>query len=455
MSSNATTKSNSATGVKRVKTGCITCRIRRVKCDEKKPACFRCVATGRHCDGYSSLPFSRRDLQAASSIRTKTLFDQQHHTSEYFLRMDQPSEFQISIFPQLVNDPTFSDVLEKAIIQTRFLASSASPEDVTKVLTACCIFISYAGCRGDYAASQIHMRSGRSIIISNKSTLSGYGRRQDFEEICRVLFRLDIPALTFQDAAGPSSFTLQEFNETRPLIDVPDFDNLEDAQASLIDLVRWHLVASDHFDRVDDLDISLWLSHYDKTLANCTNKLHIWDSRFRRLLRNRPDLEEVAATLSLRLCHIIADQPRFDSQLPEFDRMISLAERIVAEIFKTGNASFSVELGYIVPTFLVASRCRHPTTRRRAIRLLQSHQRQEGVWESFAASVVAQRWMEIEEEGCEVTTAADVPECNRIEVIESLVNVEEQTARLRFTIGQSDQRRYRDEIVYFTRPFAS
>lgn len=306
---------------------------------------------------------------------------------------------------------------------------------------------------------------GRSIIISNKSTLSGYGRRQDFEEICRVLFRLDIPALTFQDAAGPSSFTLQEFNETRPLIDVPDFDNLEDAQASLIDLVRWHLVASDHFDRVDDLDISLWLSHYDKTLANCTNKLHIWDSRFRRLLRNRPDLEEVAATLSLRLwyasielmlnSHIIADQPRFDSQLPEFDRMISLAERIVAEIFKTGNASFSVELGYIVPTFLVASRCRHPTTRRRAIRLLQSHQRQEGVWESFAASVVAQRWMEIEEEGCEVTTAADVPECNRIEVIESLVNVEEQTARLRFTIGQSDQRRYRDEIVYFTRPFAS
>lgn len=73
------------------------------------------VATGRHCDGYSSLPFSRRDLQAASSIRTKTLFDQQHHTSEYFLRMDQPSEFQISIFPQLVNDPTFSDVLEKVL----------------------------------------------------------------------------------------------------------------------------------------------------------------------------------------------------------------------------------------------------------------------------------------------------------------------------------------------------
>lgn len=28
------------------------CRIRRVKCDEAKPACRRCTSTGRKCDGY-------------------------------------------------------------------------------------------------------------------------------------------------------------------------------------------------------------------------------------------------------------------------------------------------------------------------------------------------------------------------------------------------------------------
>ncbi|KAJ5175423.1 uncharacterized protein N7482_001300 [Penicillium canariense] len=37
---------------KRVKTGCKTCKIRRVKCDENRPACRRCVSTGRVCDGY-------------------------------------------------------------------------------------------------------------------------------------------------------------------------------------------------------------------------------------------------------------------------------------------------------------------------------------------------------------------------------------------------------------------
>ncbi|TVY47477.1 Beauvericin cluster-specific repressor [Lachnellula occidentalis] len=33
--------------------GCITCKIRRVKCDETKPCCDKCVSTGRTCDGYN------------------------------------------------------------------------------------------------------------------------------------------------------------------------------------------------------------------------------------------------------------------------------------------------------------------------------------------------------------------------------------------------------------------
>ncbi|KAI5460741.1 hypothetical protein BGZ63DRAFT_357626 [Mariannaea sp. PMI_226] len=40
----------------KVKTGCATCRIRKVKCDENKPFCQKCVKTGRTCDGYES-PF--------------------------------------------------------------------------------------------------------------------------------------------------------------------------------------------------------------------------------------------------------------------------------------------------------------------------------------------------------------------------------------------------------------
>ncbi|KAL8356423.1 hypothetical protein RB601_001637 [Gaeumannomyces tritici] len=39
-------------GSRKVRTGCITCKVRKVKCDEAKPFCVRCMKSGRQCDGY-------------------------------------------------------------------------------------------------------------------------------------------------------------------------------------------------------------------------------------------------------------------------------------------------------------------------------------------------------------------------------------------------------------------
>ncbi|KAF2276996.1 uncharacterized protein EI97DRAFT_432614 [Westerdykella ornata] len=40
----------------KVRTGCITCRIRRKKCDEEKPTCRRCRDSRVKCDGYAQSP---------------------------------------------------------------------------------------------------------------------------------------------------------------------------------------------------------------------------------------------------------------------------------------------------------------------------------------------------------------------------------------------------------------
>ncbi|KIW99350.1 uncharacterized protein Z518_11338 [Rhinocladiella mackenziei CBS 650.93] len=37
----------------KVRTGCVTCRRRRVKCDETHPKCRRCAKAGRVCEGYT------------------------------------------------------------------------------------------------------------------------------------------------------------------------------------------------------------------------------------------------------------------------------------------------------------------------------------------------------------------------------------------------------------------
>ncbi|TVY82416.1 Transcriptional regulatory protein moc3 [Lachnellula suecica] len=46
----------------KVKSGCITCKTRRVKCDETKPQCIRCQKFGRECDGYAPEPQQSRGL---------------------------------------------------------------------------------------------------------------------------------------------------------------------------------------------------------------------------------------------------------------------------------------------------------------------------------------------------------------------------------------------------------
>lgn len=48
----STTGTSKRKGGKKVKTGCMTCRARRVKCDETKPGCLRCEKLGQDCDGY-------------------------------------------------------------------------------------------------------------------------------------------------------------------------------------------------------------------------------------------------------------------------------------------------------------------------------------------------------------------------------------------------------------------
>ncbi|PVH83396.1 hypothetical protein DL98DRAFT_413024, partial [Cadophora sp. DSE1049] len=35
------------------RTGCLNCKTRRMKCDETRPQCIKCVRSGQQCDGYT------------------------------------------------------------------------------------------------------------------------------------------------------------------------------------------------------------------------------------------------------------------------------------------------------------------------------------------------------------------------------------------------------------------
>ncbi|KAL9471474.1 hypothetical protein ACSS6W_009415 [Trichoderma asperelloides] len=51
----------------KVKTGCLNCKQRRIKCDEKRPSCSQCIRSKKECVGYP--PPSRTARSAAADVR--------------------------------------------------------------------------------------------------------------------------------------------------------------------------------------------------------------------------------------------------------------------------------------------------------------------------------------------------------------------------------------------------
>ena len=492
------------TGVKRVKSGCVTCRIRRVRCDEDKPECRRCVSTGRKCDGYSTLPFSRRDLQAASQSSTR-----------------QVSPFAASepdgLLSRLVTDPAFSDVLEKryfqffrhrtvastngivdsrfwdrvvlqachtepavkhavlalsslhqlsilpqdcdtnyqhrlyaerqhhkALEEARVLIASSSQQDVDRILIACIIFIIFEGVRGEYQAAAMHMDSGRAIMAQNFQRFKHPARRKDLVEIEHALARLDLPAICFSDRRSPYRYTLADFHQTNPTLTVSQFQDVHEAQACLVDLTRCLLVIGNHID-FEDLNGDLEsLAHFQAAKVRCATTIEQWHEQFLDVVR-RSDSASSCLTLNLRswytadLILIKAEtygpETRFDKYLELWQQIVDYCEQIAESLADPNQSkSFSFDLGYMIPVFLTATRCRDPWVRRHAITLLQSHPRQEGVWQSVGAAAVAARWMAVEEDGLgEVKCAADIPEHKRIRFIDTQIEVDSKQAEMRVT----------------------
>ena len=89
-------RKNGRLGVKKSRSGCTTCKERRIKCDEEKPECKKCMLSGRRCGGYSPSPPSSISARSARSASASPplqhspsmalrLRDSEKRTYDYFL----------------------------------------------------------------------------------------------------------------------------------------------------------------------------------------------------------------------------------------------------------------------------------------------------------------------------------------------------------------------------------
>ncbi|KAH6684693.1 hypothetical protein B0J14DRAFT_527603 [Halenospora varia] len=227
------------TGRLRGRTGCITCRIRRIKCDEAKPNCIRCTSTGRKCDGYKDAPIPRPKRDSSHNGRTVRrpspniapqrqvtlpIFDgsQQLQSFEFFVSCTcsvSPLYFgadfwsnrvlQLSLSEPAIryalcslsslhrtireNDAprprtgsvnttyykTFS--LQQYTIAVkhtqRLLAESSTGDEdaIVKGLVACILFICYENLMRNDRTAQMHLQNGLKILAKSRNTTRQHG----------------------------------------------------------------------------------------------------------------------------------------------------------------------------------------------------------------------------------------------------------------------------------------
>ncbi|KAF5531347.1 transcriptional regulatory moc3 [Fusarium napiforme] len=200
-------------GRTKVKTGCATCRIRKIKCDEAKPFCEKCVKTGRKCDDYESVfrsfsstpqpiaqpgrghenakeepPLSTGDLNRYFS--TKTMFDVELSCNEEAEKVLQSSLTNDSIRHALLSlralrgnleskkegDTSETDAQQRLSYNfglqqySKALAGLASnlaypsPDSLKSALFCCQVLISVEQVRGNFSAMGLHIIRGLDIL---------------------------------------------------------------------------------------------------------------------------------------------------------------------------------------------------------------------------------------------------------------------------------------------------
>ncbi|KAK4466024.1 hypothetical protein QBC42DRAFT_293648 [Cladorrhinum samala] len=570
---------------KRSRTGCITCRIRRVKCDEAQPSCQRCVSAKRQCDGYintasavgsssSSSPssssgrhhhhLSSRALAAAvrrlhvigPASRVLGPAVPTHESSCFDFFRVCTSQMTASVFPapfwsrQVLQVSHSEPAAWKAAVAVGALhrrwerCSGSSPStssfsrlingggglaggsgrdqeeveiftrqavvhycgaislaktvrDPRVLVVVSAVLAAAANMAGRWADSQVHIRSGMRLL-EGMSTTQGQGQGQgrgqgsrkgpgemEMESVAHALARLDLQAMLFNDSRAEYKYVDEDgriLNDgLAGMMTVPEqrLDDLTQASTVIFGLMRYYFtmmaaggmgfvapeeVGEIHLRVVDEA------AKWERELDRLVGELEQSDAAPRR--RTEEDEEKVLATeravLSLRLysatfslllsAGVAGPEGRWDAHQATFDRIVALAQDLEDKTKSPLPFFMSLEPGIVMPLFLVAIRCRHPVTRRRALDLLRRLKRQEGLWSSSGAAVVAAQVILAEEENmpscwtnpqvCQTLVPEELRICRNAVIVDAEVN-QIQLSLYRNHVDGSGEYLARDVILTF------
>ncbi|KAK1461286.1 C6 zinc finger protein [Colletotrichum melonis] len=435
-------------GTQRVKTGCTTCKIRRIKCDEARPSCARCISTGRKCDGYISPPTTAYSwaqllrscpVNNATSIRatqpTRASIVYAERAMDFYRKVTAPafagslnSYFWTNVVIQMSNQEPVASHAVLALSSVYETFSNGSWEassfavwhyneaikllrtttDRALILFVCVLFICIELIRRNLKDATTHCRHGINILneIHNESDFLRNHITPVMRQLSIAPYRYGINPTTFPTVRQPISTSTNRI------------ENVADAHARLLTihvrLVR-HMECACITDRWletgkegPELDAE-WLRQF------ILIDLDAWHKAYREMKKEERYTgkeEDMIRLLDIRYLvariALLASEKKdkgecvYDAHTDKFRAIVVLASQAEgsseASKSSAGWATESVlELGYSSLLFMVVIRCRHLRLRLEALRLMKKlMQPERNVWERKLTWSIAKRVVEIE-----------------------------------------------------------
>lgn len=437
----------------KVRTGCSTCKARRVKCDEAKPICRRCAAGNRKCEYNNACTApTRRNVITIymPPMQSQPTFFVNARGLEFFhqnLAAKLDGQFDSSFWSRLVlqlshSEPSVRHAVSAISNIYRDVESSlrhpegyvsanpeaqqewnkairslsariqARPNSNLVPLVCCLLFTCIDFLRGNVETSMLHVESGLNILAA--------ARRNSHadHEIGSDISKTDLQTIENHVVpvfAGLSVLSSLAGRTTPPIYaptaeDSPHED-LADSRRRLLEVsdacirfigkacLKVATFQVDVDDLVDQVRLQTRLDAWRKQLGKLVDRTQAGDNPVKQDALSLLLVNYKVIYIWLRVC-TTAGETATDFYLADFDELVHYAEQIAQtrageETARPQPLSFDTQT--LGPLYYAALKCRHPATRRRALELLQFAPLREGLWNAHHAYLTAKRVIELEE----------------------------------------------------------
>ncbi|KAK5061418.1 hypothetical protein LTR84_007961 [Exophiala bonariae] len=445
-------------GSRKSNDGCTTCKIRKVKCDELHPACRRCLTTGRKCDGY--IRNTNLTKSALAHVITPTTYANletaELQSFEFFMRRFVPgstklvdAQFWDQLVPQLSHsDPVIWDAviaLSRLMQHPQYSRRYTLPERTKPPV----VDAEHRRALTWYGRSMTGLRHrmqqtttpSATDIISCILYICIECLQDNISEAVALYQR----AVAMMRTTANGEVAVWPTTQLEKSIGTGVRDLLQNMAASQRIPTLWERIPDQYgatfespLDAREELFVLLFDSHdfiMDSIKAITINQDKDWSppselvmrqqslqARFEKWYRALENSRAMLGTTRtqdeesedegyslllvtygqyyITLSNILnMYEIAFDKFNALFQTMVDHASRIIIPQSKGPRPVFMFETRFIPQLFFVATKCRHPTIRRQAIKLLRLGPEVENTWKADTLADIAERVVGTEESG--------------------------------------------------------